>query len=110
MIVGHCQTNFQPLDPKLLMKNNEKMSRSIQSVHLSTYDSGFVDEHAVESSMATSHPNNPTDVHLSLDDILLTKSEDEDDDGLAANRQKWKNGTKRVSFQGELPTPLDCVR
>lgn len=109
LIVGHCQADFQPLDPKLLMKSNEKMSRSTQSVHLSTYDSGFVDEHAVESSMATSHPN-PTDIHLSLEDILLTKSEDEDDEGISANRQKWKNGTKRVSFQGEPPALLDLPR
>lgn len=83
------------------MKTNEKLSRSIQSVHLATYDSGFVDEQAVESSMTTSHPANTTDVHLSLDEILLTKSEDEDDDGPSATRQKWKNGPKRVSFQGK---------
>ena len=48
-----------------------------------------------------------------MDDILLTKSEDDDDDdddlrsnGLSinesrkSNRQKWRNVSKRVSFQG----------
>lgn len=114
MVVGHCQTEFQPLDPKLLLKSNEKVSRSSQSVHLSTYDSGFVDEHAVESSMAVtpmmniSESHRRAEIHLNLDEIQMTKSEDEDDDGLTndasvnpSNRQKWKNMSKRVSFQGD---------
>jgi hypothetical protein len=50
---------------------------------------------------------------MNIDDILLTKSEDDEDDdlplnGLAINeirnskRQKWKTAAKHVSFQGEL--------
>ncbi len=132
MIIGFCQTEFQPLDPKLLFKSTDKISlteqqqqqqqffRCSQSVQLSTYDSGFVDDQATENSI-TPNPmsgseNNLTNEHMNTDDILLTKSEgveedeDEDEDdcqgnGLEPNenkRQKWKTVAKRVSFQGEL--------
>jgi hypothetical protein len=127
MIVGFCQTEFQPLDPKLLFKSTDKTSlieqqqqfyRCAQSVHLSTYDSGFVDDQTVES-LTTANPisgseNNLTnEENMNIDDILLTKSEDDEDDDLPLNgltineirnskRQKWKTAAKHVSFQGEL--------
>ena len=131
MIIGFCQSEFQPLDPKLLFPSTDPISfveqqtqffRCTQSVQLSTYDSGFVDDQTVESAM-TANPNSASDTHLANeqmhpDDILLTKSEavedeeDEDEDdfppgnALESNetrnskRPKWKSIGKRVSFQG----------
>jgi hypothetical protein len=59
----------------------------------------------------TNLTNEQKNDHLSMDDILLTKSEDDEDDDLPpngrsmnelsnSNRQKWRNVAKRVSFQG----------
>ncbi|CAM2697728.1 unnamed protein product [Rotaria socialis] len=128
LTVGFCQTEFQALDPKLLLKStdkritdNQSFFRCSQSVQLSTYDSGFVDEQTLESltAMHDTHEseensqNKQKDEHMSMDDILLTKSEEDDDDddlqlsGLIidelrnSNQQKWKNAAKRVSFQEE---------
>ncbi len=133
VIVGFCQTDFQPLDPKLLFQSIDKTSfidqqsfyRCSQSVQLSNYDSGFVDDQTVESS-TMANPLNGSDENLineqksaqiNMDDILLTKSEDDDEEekeenspenGLATNemrnskRQKWKAVSKRVSFQGKI--------
>ena len=120
MIVGFCQAEFQPLDPKLLFKQSpdktslaehQQFYPGPQSVQLSTYDSGFVDDQTVGSLIAVNEINESEekDKHMSMDDILLIKSEDdEDDDNLQlnelrnSNRQKWKNVSKRVSFQGLL--------
>ena len=130
IIVGHCQAEFQPLDPKLLFKSVEKISfsehpQTFRCSQLTTYDSGFVDDQTIGSSTAAtlailggSSDDDLIDKkrleRMSMDDILLTKSEDDDDDdeGLgihgssgkrlrSANPQKWKNIAKRVSFQGE---------
>lgn len=110
------------------MKSNEKpllierqqFFRCSQSTQLSTYDSGFVDEQNIES-ITTAHANNESEndlhnrrhnEHMSMDDILLTKSEEDDDyddlpsNGVAqnepnnSNQQKWRQVSKRVSFQG----------
>jgi hypothetical protein len=120
MIVGYCQQEFQPLDPKLLFKqstdktslaDHQQFYPCSQSVQLSTYDSGFVDDQTVGSLMTPNEINESEekDKHMSMDDILLIKSEDDDeDDNLPlnelrnSNRQKWKNVSKRVSFQGLL--------
>lgn len=130
IVVGFCQTDFQPLDPKLLFQSNEKSLslieqqqqyyRCTQSVQLSAYDSGFVDDQTVESS-TTVHPRSGSENNLILeqktshsntDEILLTKSEHVDDGNDSpindfstnelrnSNRQKWKTVAKHVSFQG----------
>ncbi|CAF1117464.1 unnamed protein product [Rotaria sordida] len=134
VIIGYCQNDFQSLDPKLLFKTNDKTSliehqpfyRCTQSVQLSTYDSGFVDEQTVGSLTAINNINEfennlinkDKNEHMSMDDILLTKSEEDDDDDndddgdlqlndlitdelRNSNQQKWKNISKHVSFQEE---------
>lgn len=114
LIVGFCQTEFQPLDPKLLFKSgeNQQFYRCSQSAQLTTYDSGFVDDQTVESLTTANHTeenllNEQKDEQTNVDDILLTKSEDEEDrnetpdtDQTNPNQQKWKPISKRVSFQG----------
>lgn len=132
VIIGFCQSEFQPLDPKLLFPSTDKIAlieqqqtqffRCTQSVQLSTYDSGFVDDQTVESA-TTANPNSTSEnnlvsEHMHPDDILMTKSEavedeeeEEDDDDPPGNiletneirnskRPKWKSIGKRVSFQG----------
>lgn len=130
IIIGFCQNEFQPLDPKLLFQSTDKTSlieqqqtqffRCTQSVQLSTHDSGFVDDQTIESATMTNaisgSENNLTNEQNHPDDILLTRSEaveDDDDDeddtpGLVletneirnSKRPKWKAMAKRVSFQG----------
>jgi hypothetical protein len=61
MIVGHCQTDFQPLDPKILLQFKEKslladhqqFYNCSQSFQLSTYDSGFFDDQTMDSTATT---------------------------------------------------------
>ena len=57
IIVGHCQTDFQPLNPKLLTKLTDKTLLAdhqqfytySQSFQYSAYDSGFFDERTMDS-------------------------------------------------------------
>lgn len=108
------------------LTEQSRVFRTLQSVQLSTHDSGFVDEQAADS-LTTGRPtssmdqfdgNMNTDEHMTIDDILLTKSEEEEEDddnqrsrvthrsseereARRSNRQKWKSSSKRVSFQGQ---------
>jgi len=90
MIIGYCQTEFQSLDPKLLIRSSTTAIEDFQcaqSVHLTTYDSGFIDD----TQMKSLNPISLTD----NEDTSLTKSETEDD-----VNAKWKPPVKHVSFQG----------
>ncbi len=52
IIIGHCQTEFQPLDPKLFIQKSDQCLLAVhqqlyscsQSLELSAYDSGFFDD------------------------------------------------------------------
>jgi hypothetical protein len=68
IIIGHCQTEFQPLDPKLLLfekKPNQcllplhqKFYTCSESLELSTYDSGFFDDQTMIHSDQSEHTTN----------------------------------------------------
>lgn len=49
LIVGHCQMDFQPLDPTLLTDHQQFYSYS-HSVKFSAYDSGFFDDQTTVNS------------------------------------------------------------
>lgn len=125
-IIGFCQAEFQPLDPKLLFQStdktimdNQSFLRCSQSVQLSTYDSGFVDEPTLENltgihdvtEKENSLPDKQKDEHMSMDDIMLTKSEEDDEEDSHdliltelrnPSQQQWKTVAKRVSFLGKI--------
>lgn len=62
IIVGHCQVDFQPLNPTLFLKPPEKSLLAdhqqfyscSQSLQLSAYDSGFFDDQTMNSLATTS--------------------------------------------------------
>ena len=104
-----------------LIEQQQQYYRCSQSIQLSTYDSGFIDDQTIES-LTTTHPisgsennliNEQKNQHSNIDEILLTTSEGVDDDEhdspvndlitneiRNSNRQKWKTIAKHVSFQG----------
>ena len=55
--VGHCQTDFQPLNPKLLEKSllaeHQQLYTCSQSLQFSAYDSGFFDDQTTDSLILT---------------------------------------------------------
>jgi len=61
IIIGHCQTDFQSLDPILLLKSMDKSFLTdhqqfysySKSLQLSTYDSGFFDDDQTMSSSSS---------------------------------------------------------
>ncbi|UJR33037.1 hypothetical protein I4U23_020496 [Adineta vaga] len=57
IIVGHCQTDFQPLNPKLLEKSHlaehQQLYTCSQSLQFSAYDSGFFDDQTTDSLILT---------------------------------------------------------
>ena len=91
IIVGHCQARFQPLDPKLLIKpmrksttfDQHEFEHCSQSFHVSSYDSGFVDDSNLESIATTSTG------------IVCPESE------MHGSAEKHRPSKRRVSFQGE---------
>lgn len=103
VIIGFCQTDFQPLDPKLLLETTVTKQEDLhctQSVQLTTYDSGFIDELNLENS--NSKILNPISTSDN-DDMILTKSEIDDDTTESHSKEiKWKNIEKHVSFQGSI--------
>ncbi len=81
IIIGHCQIDFQPLDPKLLLKSTDKSlladHQQFYSYSQSIYDSGFFDDQTMYSSPGTT--------------ILSDESEDDKKENLkTSNRQKRK--------------------
>lgn len=66
VIVGHCQMEFQPLDPQLLMKTFDRTPLAdhqhfysySHSLEFSTYDSGFYDDESTIHSDRVEHPLN----------------------------------------------------
>lgn len=58
IIIGRCQTDFQPLDPKLFLKppdksllaDHQQFYSYSQSLQFSPYDSGFFDDQTSDSS------------------------------------------------------------
>ncbi len=72
IIIGHCQTNFQPLDPKLFLKktdksllaDHEQLYNYSQSYELSAYDSGFFDDQTMNQSDLSEKFLNDHDIEL----------------------------------------------
>lgn len=143
-IVGHCQAELQQLDPKVLLKCNEKCAfvehhefyPCSHSFQLSSYDSGFIDEHTMDSSATTTTTTvamagggsentlaiEHQDSLTRIDEIFSNKTEDDDDDddydenltshGLSSaelqdiHHSRSRQSEKRVSFQGKSKNSL----
>lgn len=72
IIVGHCQANIQPLNPRLLEKSllaeHQQLYTCSQSLQFSAYDSGFFEDQATDSLVLTSkNDRTPTDETSSND-------------------------------------------
>jgi len=91
MIVGYCQQEFQPLDPKLLFKqptdktslaDHQQFYPCSQSVQLSTYDSGFVDDQTVGSLMTPNEINESEEKDEKDKDSAIFRHEKEINHGM----------------------------
>ncbi|CAF1272754.1 unnamed protein product [Rotaria sordida] len=112
IIVGHCQTDFQPLDPKLLVKSTDKsllaehqqFYNCSQSFQLSAYDSGFFDDQISESltipttktSMITNELKNNLGKNVkkerkNIDDMLININESNEESVLSLNDLSTKD-------------------
>jgi hypothetical protein len=92
IVVGYCQTDFQPLDPKLLLKSTDKSLLAdhkqyysySQSLQLSTYDSGFFDDETM-NSLASTTTIQSQELDESTNECMNIDDNQED---LSTNRQK----------------------
>ncbi len=63
IIIGHCQTEFQPLDPQILVQKSDQCLLAVhqqfytcsQSLDFSAYDSGFFDDQTTIHSDYSEH-------------------------------------------------------
>ncbi|CAF3795119.1 unnamed protein product, partial [Adineta steineri] len=75
IIVGHCQTDILPLDPKIfdktLLAEHHQFYSCSQSLQFSTYDSGFFDDQTINSL-----PMTLTNEPISNDNISSSETND----------------------------------
>lgn len=124
IIVGHCQTDFQPLDPKLFIKSKDKsllaehkhLYSYSQSFQLSAYDSGFFDDQAsdnLSTSTSTATVTSTKELrnnlskkgkleHRSIDAIFTKKNEDTEETVISLNDLSASDSTKSLRQKQRL--------